>query len=696
MNEKKLVQNFKSYINVSSSKEEKNGTIQEVKPKLLTGELVTGVAHNVVMLTPLSERDHGRLGSVFVTNYKLSFVPLERSQQDECSQRNHLLGPHDVPLLAVGAVWLTDGGPVRRRRLMPCGDMPGKVKGLQIICKNMKVITFSFTTAPMHSGRKIALSLMHHAFPKRHHLLFAFEYHEPYYPTLPSELNMFQRPGDWKRELERCECPHWRITCINGTSDAFMLTAGETLIVPNSVLDYNLVESARHFRSGRVPVWVWGRPEGAALLRSGELLPTEQAPTAESVLLEQIRRSHPKLTPPQVLYLCGNSFTTTGSNANILPPLSSLQASFKKLMDLCTPTKLSGFWVQDAQYHSVLESSKWLRHVATCLALADEAAHHLARNVTVVLQEGEGVDYSAVVSSLTQLLLEPHWRTLVGFQSLVQKEWLALGHPFCDRLPCRYGLPSPGNPKETREQSPGQVAPVFLLFLDCTWQLTRQFPASFQFTETYLTTLWDCTHNQIFDTFLFNCSRDRELAYTNKKNQQSFVPVWDWGEQFSEQDKALFYNPLYAMSAKPSNVTPNRSSIISSPNKQAVELPRLEPCTSVAGTELWSQCYERWLLPLDVPHAGDVQYHVFHYAVLKEIQQLNEKLNSLSIFSNRQSLGGSSASGAEGPGDRTAVSRFYPFSRSRGPAAPALDAMQLSAIDAASLLDSLSLLNAPD
>lgn len=41
-----------------------------------------GAAHSVVMLTPLSERDRGRLGSLFVTNYKLSFVPLETSPND--------------------------------------------------------------------------------------------------------------------------------------------------------------------------------------------------------------------------------------------------------------------------------------------------------------------------------------------------------------------------------------------------------------------------------------------------------------------------------------------------------------------------------------------------------------------------------------------------------------------------------------
>ncbi|KAF9812153.1 hypothetical protein SFRURICE_008254 [Spodoptera frugiperda] len=685
MNEKKLVQNFKSYINVSPlSKGEKNGSLQEVKPKLLNGELVTGAAHSVVMLTPLSEWDRGRFGSLFITNYKLSFVPLENSTNDEYCQRNYLLGAFDVPLTGVGAVWLTDGGPQRRRRLMPYGDMPGKVKGLQVICKNMKVLTFSFANSPIDNGRKIALALMHHAFPKRHDLLFAFEYREPYYPTLPSDMNMFQRPGDWKRELERCECPHWRITCINGTSDAFMLTAGETLIVPSSVLDYNLMESARHFRSGRVPIWVWGRPEGAALLRSGELLSTEQSATAESVLLEQVRRSHPKLTPPHVLYLCGNTFTNAGG-PGILPPLATLQSSYKKLVELCTPTTLGQFWMQDSQYYSILDASRWLRYVANCIAFADDAAQHLSNNVTVVLQEGDGVDYCSVVSCLTQLLVDPHFRTISGFQSLIQKEWIALGHPFCDR----FGLPRPGNPKDStaKETTSAQTAPVLLLFLDCVWQLTQQFPADFQFTETYLTTLWDCAHNHIFDTFLFNCARDRELAVA----RQNFVqrPVWDWGEQFSEQDKALFYNPLYGI--KPNTVPSQRLSQSTFPSKSAAELSRLEPCTSVAGMELWSQCYERWLVPLDAPLAGSVQYHVHNYAALKQIHQIKEKLPSLSIMSER------GCNGEAEPPTRRSVPRFYPFSLSRGETVTAgLDAMQLSLIDASQLLDSQSLLNAPD
>lgn len=48
--------------------------------------------------------------------------------------------------------------------------------------------------------------------------------------------------------------------------------------------------------------------------------------------------------------------------------------------------------------------------------------------------EGAGRDLCCVISSLAQLLLDPHFRTITGFQSLLQKEWIAGGHPFCDRL----------------------------------------------------------------------------------------------------------------------------------------------------------------------------------------------------------------------------------------------------------------------
>lgn len=60
---------------------------------------------------------------------------------------------------------------------------------------------------------------------------------------------------------------------------------------------------------------------------------------------------------------------------------------------------------------------------------------------------------------------------------------------------------------DTSEQSP-----LFLLFLDCTWQLLQQYPEEFEFSETFLTTLWDSAFLPIFDTFLFNSEHDRQIA----------------------------------------------------------------------------------------------------------------------------------------------------------------------------------------
>ena len=37
------------------------------------------------------------------------------------------------------------------------------------------------------------------------------------------------------------------------------------------------------------------------------------------------------------------------------------------------------------------------------------------------------------MSSLVQLMVDPHYRSISGFESLIQKEWVALGHPFTTR-----------------------------------------------------------------------------------------------------------------------------------------------------------------------------------------------------------------------------------------------------------------------
>lgn len=41
---------------------------------------------------------------------------------------------------------------------------------------------------------------------------------------------------------------------------------------------------------------------------------------------------------------------------------------------------------------------------------------------------------NCVVSSLVQVMCDPHCRSVAGFQSLVQKEWVTAGHRFLSRI----------------------------------------------------------------------------------------------------------------------------------------------------------------------------------------------------------------------------------------------------------------------
>lgn len=51
---------------------------------------------------------------------------------------------------------------------------------------------------------------------------------------------------------------------------------------------------------------------------------------------------------------------------------------------------------------------------------------------------------------------------------------------------------------------------MFLLFLDCVWQVVHQHPPAFDFTETYLTVLSDSLYIPIFSTFFFNSPRQKD------------------------------------------------------------------------------------------------------------------------------------------------------------------------------------------
>ena len=87
----------------------------------------------------------------------------------------------------------------------------------------------------------------------------------------------------------------------------------------------------------------------------------------------------------------------------------------------------------------------------------------MTSGVSVVVHCSDGWDRTSQTCAVAQLLLDPYYRTIQGFQALVEKDWLHFGHKFSDRCGFLAG--------DSRE-----ISPVFTQFIDATWQIMSQFP----------------------------------------------------------------------------------------------------------------------------------------------------------------------------------------------------------------------------
>jgi myotubularin-related protein 6/7/8 len=79
----------------------------------------------------------------------------------------------------------------------------------------------------------------------------------------------------------------------------------------------------------------------------------------------------------------------------------------------------------------LLAKSGWLKHITGLL----DGAALIARQVGihhshVLIHCSDGWDRTSQLSALSQILLDPYFRTLEGFIVLVEKDWLAFGHMF--------------------------------------------------------------------------------------------------------------------------------------------------------------------------------------------------------------------------------------------------------------------------
>ncbi len=171
-----------------------------------------------------------------------------------------------------------------------------------------------------------------------------------------------------------------------------------------------------------------------------------------------------------------------------------------------------------------LSNSGWLRHVKAVLDASVAIAACVSDGRSAIVHCSDGWDRTAQTCALSQLMLDGYFRTLLGFQALVEKDWLAFGHKFTDR--CGH-----------LDGDPNEVSPTFAQFLDATWQLVDQFPQHFQFNERYLIAIHEHAYSAQFGTFVGNSPREREKLKLRERTYSL------WGDLVANNDE--YVNPLY-------------------------------------------------------------------------------------------------------------------------------------------------------
>ncbi|XP_012315356.2 myotubularin-related protein 12 isoform X2 [Aotus nancymaae] len=514
---------------------EKEVTEKEVTLHLLPGEQVLCEASTVLKYVQEDSSQHGVYGRLVCTDFKIAFLGDDESalDNDETQFKNKVIGENDITLHCVDQIY----GVFDEKKKTLFGQLKKYPEKLIIHCKDLRVFQFCLRYTKEEEVKRIVSGIIHHTqAPKLLKRLFLFSYATAAQNNIVTDPKnhtvMFDTLKDWCWELERTKgnMKYKAVSVNEGYEVCERLPA--YFVIPTPLPE----ENVQHFQGHGIPIWCWSCHNGSALLKMSAL-PKEQDDGILQIQKSFLDRIYKTIHRPPYEIV-----KTEDLSSNFLS-LQEIQTAYAKFKQLFLIDNSTEFWDTDIKWFSLLESSSWLDIIRRCLKKAIEITECMeAQNMNVLLLEENASDLCCLISSLVQLMMDPHCRTRIGFQSLIQKEWVMGGHCFLDR--CNH-----------LRQNDKEEVPVFLLFLDCVWQLVHQHPPAFEFTETYLTVLSDSLYIPIFSTFFFNSphQKDTNMGRDGQETQSkplNLLTVWDWSVQFEPKAQTLLKNPLYVEKPK--------------------------------------------------------------------------------------------------------------------------------------------------
>lgn len=524
-------------------------------------------------------------GTLFVTNYQILF----RSRDTRQSIREVCL----VPLGKITRIEKVGG---KKSSILSSA----LTRQLVLYCKDFhKAIIIRMPEANAGQRKQLFELLNKRAFPGQIVKVFAFAYSPPWsHPVkgpnsllsslLRSDINIgvngwtlfssdseFKRIGVFERQLHGH--PAWRWTDVN-LRYALCRSYPERLVVPHAISDVQLQRVAQFRTQSRIPILSWIHKNGASITRCSQ--PKSGLVTARSqddeLLLSLIRETCEGNQNPLVIIdprprtnaeanrAVGGGIEKESNYAHTkvhfmgIANIHAVRESQQALAALCAQIspRTDGTWL------SGVEGTGWLKHIKTILSastLIIKCIHQ--HGASCLVHCSDGWDRTSQVVSLAMLCMDPYYRTITGFCILIEKEWVHAGHMFATR----HGHAS-------KNYSEDQRAPIFLQWLDCVYQIFKQYITSFEFNENLLLRISEEVTNCRFGTFL----ADHDSSMGDLSLSGRTVSLWTYIHH--KDNYYRFTNPLYSPPVSYSTMASKSPTVI-------------VPKCSIFALSFWSNSY---------------------------------------------------------------------------------------------------------
>ena len=191
--------------------------------------------------------------------------------------------------------------------------------------------------------------------------------------------------------------------------------------------------------------------------------------------------------------------------------IDNIHSARNGLNKLYTMLKNNNFY-NNKKFFSSFEGTNWPNFVYGIIQASINVAKEVKNGHSVLIHCSDGWDRASQVTAFSQLLIDPYYRTIKGYMTLIEKDFVSFGHQFRFR-----------NGYYSKEESnENQQSPILLQYLDATHQLLVQYPMYFEFNMKFLIFIANSINSGLYGTFLYNNEKERE----EKQAKQNTMSCW--------------------------------------------------------------------------------------------------------------------------------------------------------------------------